>query len=147
MKVSPETLTADTATGNILRLPNGLIGFPEHHTFELFFQPDQLPFRWLRLHGPEVVHFVVIEPGGIIPDYEPELFDEDAAFLGITDPSDALVLNIVTVSHSEPVTATANLIGPIVINRRTGMGKQVVLSNHARYDARFPLVIAAASNA
>lgn len=143
MKVSSELLTSDTAAGNVIRLPDGLIGFPEHKTFELFFQEDQLPFRWLRLLGPEPIHFVVIEPGGIIPDYEPELFDEDAAALGITGPDDALVLNIVTVSNTEPVTATANLIGPVIINRRTSVAKQVVLSNHSRYDARFPLVMAA----
>jgi flagellar assembly factor FliW len=63
------------------------------------------------------------------------------------DPNDAMVLNIVTVSKSEPVTATANLIGPIVINRRTGLAKQVVLSNHAKYDARYPLVTTETANA
>jgi flagellar assembly factor FliW len=146
MKVSTDPLTADSASGHLLKLPQGLIGFPNHHTFELLYQPDQLPFRWLRLHGPEIVHFVVIEPAGLIPDYEPELFDEDANTLGITDPKDALVLNIVTVSQSEPVTATANLIGPVIINRRTGFAKQVVLANHARYEARYPLVTAETAN-
>ncbi len=146
MKVSPELLTADSASGHLIRLPGGLIGFPDHKSFELLYQPDQLPFRWMKLLGPDVVHFVVIEPGGIISGYEPELFDEDAAYLGITDPTDALVLNIVTVSHSEPVTATTNLIGPIIINRRTGLAKQVVLANHSRYDARHPLVVAEAAN-
>ena len=147
MKVSSELITADTAAGHLLKLPQGLIGFPQHTSFELLYQQDQLPFRWMRLHGPEIVHFVVIEPQGVIPDYEPELFDEDANFLGITDPAEALVLNIVTVSRTDPVTATANLIGPIVLNRRTGVGKQVVLANHSRYDARFPLVVAETANA
>ena len=147
MKVSPETLTADNASGNLLRLPDGLIGFPEHKSFDLLFQPDQLPFRWLRLYGPGTVQFVVIEPNGVVPDYEPELFDEDAAFLGISDPADALVLNIVTVKNTEPVTATVNLIGPIIINRRTGLAKQVVLANHSRYDARYPLVVAESTTA
>ena len=142
MKVSSELLTTDTAAGNVIKLPEGLIGFPEHKSFELFYQDDQLPFRWMKLLGPETVHFVVIDPAGLIPGYEPELFDEDAAALGITGPDDALVLNIVTVSHTEPVTATVNLIGPVIVNRRTSMAKQVVLSNHARYDARFPLVVA-----
>jgi flagellar assembly factor FliW len=142
MKVSPDMITADNASGHTLRLPLGLIGFPDSHNFELLYEPDQLPFRWLRLLGQqEELHFVVIEPNGIIPDYLPELFDEDAAYLGIQDPADALVLNIVTVTHTEPVTATVNLIGPIIINRRTGLAKQVVLSNHARYDARHPLVV------
>ena len=57
------------------------------------------------------------------------------------------MLNIVTVSRTEPVTATVNLIGPIIVNRRTGVGKQVVLSNHAHYDARFPLVVSETANA
>jgi len=147
MKVSSDPLTADNASGTMLKLPQGLIGFPEHHEFELLYQADQLPFRWLRLHGPSTVHFVVIEPAGLIPAYEPELFDEDAASLGIVDPADALLLNIVTVSNTEPVTATANLIGPIIINRRTGIAKQVVLANHTRYDARYPLVTAEPANA
>jgi flagellar assembly factor FliW len=147
MKVSPELLTTDNACGNLIRLPHGLIGFPNHQSFELLYQPDQLPFRWLSLRGPDPVHFVVIEPGGIIADYEPELFDEDANFLGIADPADVLVLNIVTVSRTEPVTATVNLIGPIILNRRTGIAKQVVLANHSRYNARFPLVVAETANA
>lgn len=147
MKVGSEILTADTAAGHVLKLPHGLIGFPNHLTFELLYQPDQLPFRWMRLHGPEIVHFVVIEPGGIVPDYEPELFDDDALELGIKEPNDALVLNIVTVSNSEPVTATANLIGPIIVNRRTGIAKQVVLANHSRYDARYKLVVAESETA
>ncbi len=146
MKVSSEVLNADAASGHLLKLPKGLIGFPDHTSFELLYQPDQLPFRWLRLIGPDTVHFVVIEPNGIVPEYEPELFDEDAAALGLVDPGDALVLNIVSVSHGEPVTATVNLVGPIIINRRTGIARQVVLSNHGRYNARHPLVVSETSN-
>jgi flagellar assembly factor FliW len=142
MNVSPELLNANSATGHQLRLPGGLIGFPEHKSFELLYQEDQLPFRWMQLHGPDTVHFVVIESIGLIPGYEPQLFDEDASFLGIEDPSDALVINIVSVGHATPVTATVNLIGPIIINRRTGLARQVVLANHARFDARYPLVVA-----
>lgn len=147
MNASAKLLTVENASGQRLKLPLGLIGFPTHNEFELLYQEDQLPFRWLRLFGPDEMHFVVIEPGGIISDYEPALFDEDAAFLGIQDPTDALVLNIVTVTHSVPVTATVNLIGPIIINRRTGLSKQVVLSNHNRYDARYKLVVAEPANA
>jgi flagellar assembly factor FliW len=50
------------------------------------------------------------------------------------------VLNIVTVSRSLPPTATVNLVGPVIINRRLGIAKQVVLANHSRYSARHPLV-------
>jgi flagellar assembly factor FliW len=144
MKVTSDTLvsTPSDAPGPAYRLPQGLIGFPEHTTFELHADPDQLPFRWLFLHGPETIQFVVIEPGGVIPDYELELFDEDAASLGITGSADALILNIVTVSRTLPATATVNLVSPVVVNRRTGLAKQVVLANHAHYNVRHPLVTA-----
>lgn len=143
MKVSPDISSTDSSpasSGQSLRLPEGLVGFPEHKSFELLYMPDQLPFVWLRLHGPDQLHFVVIEPAGIIPDYELELFDEDAALLGITDPSDAMVLNIVTVKPGATTTATVNLAGPIVVNRRTGIAKQCVLANYSRYSAHHPLV-------
>jgi flagellar assembly factor FliW len=147
MKVSPETTPTDLtpATAQTLRLPDGLIGFPEHKSFELVYVPDQLPFIWLSLSGPVPLHFVVIEPGGIIPDYELELFDEDATFLGITNPSDAMILNVVTVRPGDNATATVNLAGPIVVNRRTGIAKQCVLANYGRYSAHYPLVDNAAT--
>lgn len=144
MKVSAET-TLDAPVEvppQRLSLPQGLVGFPKHTSFELFYNSEQLPFRWLNMHGPTPLQFVVIEPGGVVPDYEAELFDEDAEFLDIRDAADAIVLNIVTVSRTEPVTATANLAAPIVINRRTGLSKQVVLANYARYSVRYPLVTA-----
>lgn len=122
-----------------LHLPAGLVGFPEHRQAELFHLPDQLPFRWLRVTGPQLLHFVVLDPTGIIPDYAPELFDEDAAAIGLDSPEDALILNIVTVGRAEPVTATVNLVGPLIINRRTGVGRQVVLSNHNHYSPRHPI--------
>ena len=141
MKVSPEITPTDLdAKSQSLRLPEGLVGFPEYKTFELLFEPEQLPFIWLRLHGPDLLHFVVIEPGGIIPDYELELFDEDASSLGLSSPADAMVLNIVTVKPAQQASATVNLAGPIVLNRRTGIAKQCVLANHGRYSAHHPLV-------
>lgn len=143
MKVSTETATLAEAPLKNVRLLGGLIGFPEHTGFELLYHPDQLPFRWIRLLGAEPVDFVVIDPSGIVPDYELELFDEDAESLGIADASDAQVFNIVAVTRTQPPTATVNLVGPIIVNRRTGVAKQVVLANHTRYSARYPLVTAA----
>ncbi len=141
MKVSPETTPTDKdPSTQSLRLPEGLVGLPEYKSFELLYDPEQLPFIWLRLQGPDELHFVVIQPGGIIPDYELELFDEDAATLGITESAEALVFNIVTVHPGPSSTATVNLAGPIIVNRRTGTAKQCVLANYSRYSAHHPLI-------
>jgi flagellar assembly factor FliW len=143
MKVTPEVYPTDLASraSNTFELPQGLIGFGRYRRAELLYLPDHLPFLWMKLCSPaDSVHFVVIEPGGIVPDYEPELFDEDARALDLRDPSEAMVLNIVTLQKQTPLEATANLIGPVIINRRLRIGRQLVISNYSRYTASHSLV-------
>lgn len=127
-------------SANEITLPNGIIGFSQYTRAELLYMPDHLPFLWMRLHGPDTIHFIVMEPGGIIPDYEPEIFDEDALQLGIDDPSQAMVLNIVTLRQQQPIDASVNLVGPVIVNRRTRVGRQLVISNYSRYSAHHLLI-------
>jgi flagellar assembly factor FliW len=143
MKVLPDLYLSspDTITPNAFALPLGLIGFAGYTRAELLHLPDNRPFLWLKLSGPlGTVTFVVIEPGGIIPGYEPDIFDNDAEVLGISDPAEAMILNVVTVKSPTPHQATVNLAGPILVNRRTGIGRQVVIANYSRYSARQVLV-------
>jgi flagellar assembly factor FliW len=143
MKVLPDLHpgNSDAAVANAISLPQGLIGFAHFRRAELLYLPDHLPFLWMKLSAPAgAMNFVVIEPGGIIPNYELELFDGDAANLGLKDSSDAMILNIVTLRPHSPLDATVNLVGPIVVNRRTRVGRQVVLANNSHYSARYPLV-------
>jgi flagellar assembly factor FliW len=121
-------------------LQAGLIGFPDARKIELIFNPEELPFMWLRSVEDRGLNFVVVEPQGIVADYAIELTDDDAERLELQNAEDALVLNIVTVRPDDAGGATINLIGPIVINRRTLVGRQVVISNFSDYSARQPLV-------
>jgi flagellar assembly factor FliW len=143
MKVIPDLSPTDfdTAPANQLELPQGLIGFANYTRADLLYLPDHLPFLWMKLHSAvDDLHFIVIEPGGIVPGYEPEIFDVDAEQLDLRDPAEAMILNIVTLRRQNPVEATANLIGPLVINRRTRIGRQLVISNYSRYSANHSLV-------
>ena len=144
MKLLPDLGLTDfeRPASNTLSLPHGLIGFTEYTCAEILYAPDHLPFLWLKLTNPatsENIHFIVIEPAGHIPGYEPELFDEDAAGMDITDPGEVMILNIVAMKSQQPVEATVNLVGPIVVNRRTRIGRQLVVSNYQRYSALYPL--------
>ena len=65
------------------------------------------------------------------------------AYLDLKKPEDALIYNIVTLRGEQ---ATINLKGPIVINRFTLRGKQVVLQNASRWSVRHPLPIAQTEN-
>jgi flagellar assembly factor FliW len=56
--------------------------------------------------------------------------------LELTEPADAMVLSIVT-SGQGP--ATINLKVPIVINRHSLIGKQIIPKNANRFDLRYPM--------
>lgn len=105
-------------------LPWGLLGFEDLRDWVLL-DAAQAPFYWLQsLQRPEVA-FVLIDPLVFRPDYEPGADPAELAGLELAAPGDALVLVIVTVP-SEGARMTANLQGPLLINRRTRTGRQVV---------------------
>lgn len=143
-----ETLPPPPAA-NSFELPQGLIGFKDYTRAELLYVPDHFPFLWLKLQRPagDAVHFIVIEPGGLVAGYTPELFDADAEALGLRDAAEAMLLNIVTLKNQNPLEAVVNLVGPIVVNRRTREARQLVIANYSSYSAHWPLVDTAAARA
>lgn len=107
-----------------ISLPRGLLGFEDLRDWVLL-DAVQAPFYWLQsLERPEVA-FVLIDPLVFRADYEPGADPAELAGLELAAPGDALVLVIVTVP-SEGARMTANLQGPLLINRRTRTGRQVV---------------------
>jgi flagellar assembly factor FliW len=122
-----------------VRMPAGLLGFEHIKTFLLIAKPAEAPFRWLQVKSNPSLAFVVVEALSFVPDYRPDIPQPDVDFLGLTSPDDAAVYNIVTV-HG-PRRATVNLKGPVVINRNTGVAKQVVIANAAEYSVQHPLPV------
>jgi flagellar assembly factor FliW len=120
-------------------LPAGLIGFPEANRLELIYNPEELPLMWLRSVDDPALNFLVVEPRGLLPDYAVEISDDDVAQLGLEDSDDTLILNIVNFRPERAEASTVNLIGPIVVNRRTCVGRQIVIANYADYSARHAL--------
>jgi len=124
---------------NIIQMPSGLLGFEQYTKFVLLKNKDEEPFLWLQpLEAPKLA-FLVIQPGLLFPDYEPDISQEDVRFLGLNGPEDGLVLTIVTLQHDGR--ATVNLKGPIIINRRTLVAKQVVPLNVLQFNLRHPLPV------
>ena len=128
-----------------LYFAGGLPGFPDARRFVLVRLGDEAsPFSVLRsLDDGEDdrpgLEFVVTHPAMFFPDYEPEIDDDVAGRLDLQSGDDALLLVIVTVA--DPVSAsTANLLGPIVVNRHTRAAAQAVLgsSGYATREALVP---------
>jgi flagellar assembly factor FliW len=122
-----------------LDFASGLPGFPDARRFVLVRLGDEAsPFSVLRCLDRADLEFVVTHPGLFFPDYEPEIDDDTASRLELTSADDALLLVIVTVGN--PVSAsTANLLGPIVVNRHTRAAAQAVLGASG-YNTREALV-------
>ena len=115
----------------------GLLGFEEVKEYVLLGSPEEAPFLWLQMVDDPNLAFLVISPVVVLGSYQPDIADEEVAFLGLQNPVDALVFNIVTVHPNGP--ATVNLKGPIVVNRHTLIGKQIVPQNVADYSLQHPL--------
>jgi len=140
MQIESQTQSSQP-TPSQFRLPQGLIGIGELKDFEILAAPDSPPLLLMRTIDPQPITFVVMEPHDVIPGYELEISDEDAAELGLVVGGEApAILNIVTVESITPQKVTVNLAAPILVNRKTGLGKQVVLENYSKYSTTHALI-------
>ncbi|HVM59855.1 MAG TPA: flagellar assembly protein FliW [Verrucomicrobiae bacterium] len=126
-------------SSNIVQFPSGLLGFEQLKTFALVGRPQEEPFLWLEAPKDSRISFIVVPPKQVVPDYQPDLSDDDVKFLGLKSPNEALVLTIVTLRSEGR--ASINLKGPLVINARTHIGKQIVPVNAADYSTEYPLPV------
>ena len=124
---------------NVIQIPDGLLGFEHVKKYVLLAQPQEAPFMWLRMIDNANKRFIVVSPFQILPDYQPDISSEDVRFLGLSNPDDALVVNIVTLRPNR--VPTINLKGPIVINRHTLIAKQVIPNNASKFDVNHPLPV------
>jgi flagellar assembly factor FliW len=126
-------------TENVIHMPGGLLGFEEIKRYVILTNSEEAPFSWFQVLDDPSLAFLILPPFGALPDYQPEISDDDVRYLALKSPEDALIYNIVTLRAGH---ATVNLKGPIVINRFTLRGKQVVLQNAAKFSVRHPLPLA-----
>ena len=132
-----EKATRRPEAKEIIRLPFGLLGFEHVKEYALLANPKEEPFMWFQMLDDTKRAFLVAPPSRLVPDYQPDISDDEVGFLKLADPADALLLNIVTLRGNGQ--ATVNLKGPVVINRRTLIGKQVILNNAVKYSLHHPL--------
>jgi flagellar assembly factor FliW len=129
--------TAAARNESIVHLPLGLLGFESIKEYLLVSDPEDAPFHWLQVLEDPHLGFLVLSPFEVMPEYGMDLSDDDVAFLKLSSPEEVLVYNVVTLHPGGR--ATINLKGPIVLNRVTLTGKQVVLTNAASYSLQHPL--------
>jgi len=122
---------------SVFAFPAGLPGFESHTQWALIPAAGNHVF-WLQALDERALAFVMADPFVAIEGYEVDLKPSELRELSLEDASDALVFVIVTLPAQEKGEATANFRGPVVLNTRTRVGRQVV-SAADRYDIHTPL--------
>lgn len=119
--------TVDVDEERLVRIPAGLFGFEEYTDFVLVDSQYE-PFIWLQSLQEKNLAFLLIDPFLICHDYEVDVDDKELLKIELTNPADVWVLCVVTVpGDGSPV--TANLQGPLIINRRNHQCMQAILSD------------------
>lgn len=129
---------------DVVQTPVGFLGFESLRQFKLLANADEAPFVWLESLADSKQAFLVMPPSLLYPTYQPEIGPDDAKCLGLKSNADAMVVNIVTLRPGGR--ATVNLKGPIVINRKTLVAKQVVPVNALHYNLQHPLPVVREEN-
>jgi len=130
--LSEQTEQATSAPAIVF--PAGLIGCDSWRQFVLLTDDEEdLPVAYLQSVDEPSVRFLVTDPRYVAPSYTVELSDEDRAYLDLTQTDTPVLYCTLTVYDNGEI--TANLLGPLVINSRTRVGRQVVV-NDSTYSTR-----------
>lgn len=137
-----KTVEKDVAQGSglgkdiTISIPGGLLGFEDVKCYHLISVPEEQPLMWLEMVDRPHHGFLVVSPTHALPNYSPQITQQDLDSLGIKNSSEMLLLNVVTLRNDAAFT---NLKGPIVINQRTLVGKQCVPSNVFEFSIEHPI--------
>ena len=119
----------------IFFLPEGLLGFPHERKFCLLELERQPAVKLFQSLGDPALGFCIVRPEEFFSDYHPPLPPKELDLLCAASEEEIERWAILTF-HRDPFRVTANLQGPLLLNRTRGMGRQIVLKNmpyHTRH--------------
>ena len=123
--------------GSLINFPNGIIGFKDARRFVIFDCGEHGVFKWLQSADIPDLAFVICEAHLIVPQYQVIIRQEEQELLQLENTEDAAICLILVIPDN-PQEATANLLGPIVMNSVSRIGMQLVLIN-PEYSTRYKI--------
>ncbi len=130
MKIDTRVLgEIELAEDQIIEMPTGMIGFPATRRYSLLsFEDPEVPFmHWQCVDDPALC-FILIDPALVFPDYKIALPAAEFEDIELESADEGSVYVVVTIP-SDPQEMTANLMGPVVINKSARKAKQIVLTD------------------
>ena len=126
----------------VITFPEGIVGFQDLKDYVLIGKKEKM-VMWLQSVEDSKVAFIVVNPYLFEPGYDPKFSKADFEFLKVKDIRDLNILSIVVVPK-DPAEMTANLLGPVVINTKARVGRQVILTE-GNYSVKHRVVLGANS--
>jgi flagellar assembly factor FliW len=121
----------------LLTFPSGLLGFPDWTRYVMLDHDTDAPFKWLHCMDEASLAFVVIDPALFNPNYQITISPEARIEVEGSETDGLSFLVILTIPSDDPSAVTANLRGPLLMNPRTRLCKQLVLTED--YPTRYPV--------
>ena len=121
----------------VIRVPGGMLGFPEEDRFVILTPAKPGPFLWLQAVGHPDLAFVVVDAKECFPDYAFALTSEEFRSLELVDENSTAIFLLVVTMAPNPHEVTVNLQGPLVLNPDRKLARQVVLDGTV-YSSRHP---------
>lgn len=122
-----------------IHFTEGLLGFPEFKDYVIIEHNPDSPFSWLQSISNPDLAFVITNPFLINENYLEGLSPEEKTFFSNETDEEVLLLALVTIPHGKADQSTVNLMGPLVIETGSRLGRQVILAN-STYSHRHPLL-------
>ena len=129
----------DVAEENLLTIPEGLFGFEMYSKYALI-DSEYKPLLLMQSLDEQNLSFYIIDPFLFCNDYEVDVEDKILEKIDLKDPADVCVMVIVTLP-AKGNQVTANLQGPLIINRKNNKCLQIVLGDD-KYTTKFDIISA-----
>lgn len=128
--------TVNFEENKVFRFPHGLPGFETENQFLVIENPVYSPIVFLQSMSREDLFFITLPVESIETGYDLQLSEEDRTVLGlahsVTPDTTRDLICLVLICLPDHGPPTANLLGPLVLNRTTRCGVQAI-----RDDARY----------
>lgn len=105
-----------------------IIGFEHAKKYILIENDNNNIFRWLQSTEFPELAFPVSTASNFKIEYNFEIDDQTVELLNLKSIEDVLAINIVNIPKGKPQESTINLLAPIIINKRTKAGVQLILN-------------------
>ncbi len=118
----------EVSENEIITFNNGMPGFEDKKRFTLISDSDNQSFCWLQSLDDVNLAFALLDVGSVMSEYNPQIDATQINDLGEIN-NNLLIYNVVVIpERAEEM--SVNLVAPIVINKDSRTGKQVIVNNN-----------------